>query len=233
MTPPPGDARSEAASGARAIVPLAIGVAAYGLAFGVLASQAGLSWAQTGLMGVLVFAGSSQIVAVERLAAGAGIAAAVIAGIALNLRLLLITASVREFFAGRPLWQRVLGAHLSADENWALTLSRRAQGHRVGYWFLVGGGLTLIVVWVSAGVLGVIFARGIPDPEAYAIDFAFTAAFIAIARSLWRGRSDVTPWLAAIGVVIVTTQLDWFDATWAIVLGGLAGALTAALKSDV
>ncbi len=187
------DARSEAVGGARAIVPLAIGVLAYRLAFGLLASQAGLSWAETGLMGVLVFAGSSQIVAVERLAAGAGVAVAFIAGFALNLRLLLITASIRGFFVQRPLWQRILGAHLSADENWALTLAERSHGKNVGYWFLVGSGLMLIVVWVTAGVLGVLFAAGTPDPEKYALDFAFTAALIAIARALWRGRSDLLP----------------------------------------
>jgi 4-azaleucine resistance transporter AzlC len=226
-------AQSEAMMGARAIVPLAVGVAAYGLTFGLLASQAGFTWAETGLMGVLVFAGSSQIVAVERLAAGAGIAAAFIAGVALNLRLLLITASIRGFFAGRPLWQRILGAHLSADENWALTLAERSQGKDVGYWFLVGAGLMIAITWVSAGVLGVLFAAGIPDPEKYALDFAFTAAFIAIARALWRGRSDLLPWATAIGVVIVTTRLRWFDASWSIVLGGISGALAAAVRRNV
>jgi 4-azaleucine resistance transporter AzlC len=226
-------ATSEAMMGARAIVPLAIGVAAYGLAFGLLASQAGFTWTETGLMGLLVFAGSSQIVAVERLAAGAGIAAAFIAGVALNLRLLLITASIRGFFAGRPLWQRILGAHLSADENWALTLAERSQGKDVGYWFLVGAGLTIAITWVSAGVLGVLFAAGIPNPEKYALDFAFTAAFIAIACALWRGRSDLLPWVTAIAVVIISTRLGWFDASWSIVLGGIFGALAAAVKRDV
>ncbi len=227
------ESKSEAMSGARAIVPLAIGVAAYGLAFGLLASQAEFSWAETGFMGVLVFAGSSQIVAVERLAAGAGIAAAFIAGVALNLRLLLITASIRGFFVGRPLWQRMLGAHMSTDENWALTLAERSRGKNVGYWFLVGSGLMLIVVWVTAGVLGVLFAAGIPDPEKYALDFAFTAAFIAIARALWRGRSDLLPWVTAIAVVFVSARLGWFDASWGIVLGGLSGAAVAGIKPRV
>ncbi len=227
------ESKSEAMSGARAIVPLAIGVAAYGLAFGLLASQAGFSWAETGFMGVLVFAGSSQIVAVERLAAGAGIAAAFIAGVALNLRLLLITASIRGFFVGRPLWQRMLGAHMSTDENWALTLAERSQGKNVGYWFLVGSGLMLIIVWVTAGVLGVLFAAGIPDPEKYALDFAFTAAFIAIARALWRGRSDLLSWISAIAVVFISARLGWFDASWGIVLGGLSGATVAGIRPHV
>lgn len=220
---------SEAMSGARAIIPLAIGVAVYGLAFGLLASRAGFTLSQTGLMGAFVFAGSSQIVAVERLAAGAGVAAAFVAGMVINLRLLLITASVRDLFVGRPLWQRMLGAHLSSDENWALTVARRTQGQKAGYWFLTGAGAMLLLTWVSSSILGVVFASHIPDPETYAIDFAFTAAFIAISRSLWRGRPDVAPWATSVGVVIVTTRLEVFDASWAIILGGLAGAVVGGL----
>jgi predicted branched-subunit amino acid permease len=109
-------------------------------------------------------------------------------------------------------------------------LAQRAQGRRVGFWFLVGAGATLMFAWVPASVLGVLFAAHIPDPQKYAIDFAFTAAFIAIARSLWRGRADAAPWIAAVGVVIVTTKLELFDASWAIVLGGLVGALVAGLR---
>lgn len=74
------------------IIPLTIGVAIYGAAFGLLAAQAGMSELQTGVMGTFVFAGSSQIVAVERLVAGAGAFTAAMAGLALNLRILLMTA---------------------------------------------------------------------------------------------------------------------------------------------
>jgi predicted branched-subunit amino acid permease len=92
--------RAEFLTGLRDIAPLAFGVAIYGLAFGLLAVQAGMNGLQTGIMGTLVFAGSSQIVMIERIVSGAGALAAVLAGIALNLRLLLITASLREELSG-------------------------------------------------------------------------------------------------------------------------------------
>lgn len=216
--------QSESFSGARDIIPLAIGVAIYGLAFGLLAAQAGMSEIQVGIMGTTVFAGSSQIVAVERLVAGAGATAAIVAGLALNLRLVLLTASVREIYAGRPWWQVVLGAHLTSDENWALMLSTRAKGQDVGYWYLVGGGAMLIGVWVIATTAGVSFASAIPEPRAFGMDFAFVAAFIAIARSLWRGMIDLAPWLVSIAVVMGFVSFEVADPSWAIVLGALAGA---------
>jgi 4-azaleucine resistance transporter AzlC len=219
----------ELRSGVIDISPLAIGVAIYGLAFGLLAAQASLSTLQVGVMGGIVFAGGSQIVAAERLVAGAGALAALIAGVALNLRLLLVTASIRDIYAGRPLWQILLGAHLASDENWALMLAERAKGREVGYWYLVGGGLCLLVVWCVATVAGVAFAAKIPEPKALGMDFAFTAAFIAIVRSLWKGRHQLLPWLASVAVVAACVLSKQVDPSWALVLGGVVGAGVAAV----
>ena len=213
--------------GAVEITPLGIGVAIYGLAFGLLAAQASLSSLQVGVMGSVVFAGGSQIVATERLVAGAGAVAALIAGIALNLRLLLVTASIRDVYAGRPLWQVLLGAHMATDENWALMLAERAKGRDVGYWYLVGGGLCLLVVWCLSTVTGVFFATSIPEPKALGMDFAFTAAFIAIVRSLWKGRQQMLPWVTSLLVVVAAVAFGKIDPSWALVLGGVAGAAVA------
>lgn len=219
-------------SGLRDIVPLAIGVFIYGLAFGVLAVQAGMNGLEVGIMGATVFAGATQIIAVERLAAGAGALAAIVAGLALNLRLVLVAASVRDIYAGRPWWQLAIGAHYTTDENWALMLSKRAAGHPVGYWYLVGGGIGLMLAWISSGTIAAIFATSIPDPKALGMDFAFTAAFIAIAQSLWRGKSDLLPWIVAILVVLLTNATQQMDPSWGIILGGIAGAATAGLRNS-
>jgi len=213
--------------GLRDILPFAAGVVIYGLAFGVLATQAAMGVTETGVMGSLIFAGASQIVAVERMVAGAGAAAAMIAGIALNLRFILITASIRDYFAGRPWWQVLLGAHLSGDENWAVTVAARNAGHDVDYWHLLGGGVGLFVAWIASTTAGVMFASAIPDPKALGIDFAFVAAYILIARNLWRGGMDIAPWATSIGIVALAMGTGVLDPSWALVLGGAMGAAVA------
>src|SRR5208337_749619 len=219
-------------AGARDIAPLALGVAVYGLAFGLLAAQAGFSPLEIGVIGVVVYAGSSQIIATQQLMAGAGLAASAFAGLALNLRILLMTASIRDVFAGRPLWQAALGAHLTADENWALLLSARARGRKAGYAYLAGGGLTQMAAWCASTVLGVVFAQAIPEPKALGMDFAFTAAFIAIARSLWRGHPDLLPWLVSIAVVFGGVKLAGAPPQRMLALGGLAGAAVAGARRN-
>jgi len=226
------DPRRDAWSGARDIVPLAVGVAIYGLAFGLLAVQAAFAPAQVGVMAAVVFAGGSQIVAAQQLLAGAGAVAALVAGLALNLRLLLVTASLRDVYAGRPWWQVALGAHLATDENWALLLAQRAKGREVGYWYLVGGGMCLLLVWCLATLAGAAFARAMPAPKSLGMDFAFTAAFIAIARSLWHGSRDLLPWLTAVAVVAAAIKLAGVAPSWALILGGVAGAAVAGVARD-
>ncbi len=219
-------------SGLREILPLAAGVVVYGLAFGVLAAQAMMGGLQTGAMGTFVFAGAAQIIAVERLVAGAGAFAALVAGIALNLRLILVTASIRDFFVGRPWWQLALGAHFSTDENWAMTVAARKAGRDVGYWHLIGGGAGLFAAWLLSTITGVLFAATIPDPRALGIDFAFTAAFILIARTLWQGQRDLAPWSVSVGMVALALWSGLLDPSWALILGGIMGAAVAGITGN-
>ncbi|PLX36595.1 MAG: AzlC family protein [Hyphomicrobiales bacterium] len=217
-------------SGFRDIIPLSFGVAIYGAAFGLLAAQQGMDAPTTGIMGGLVFAGASQIVAMERLGAGVGLTIAVIAGLALNLRVLLMTASLRSEFAGRPLWQILLGVHLTTDENWVLMHATRTAGRPAGYWFLLGGGVNLFVVWVASTAAGAAFASALPDLASLGMDFAFTAAFILLLTGLWRGRQDLSPWIISAvtaGGIALTLPVD---PSWGLIAGAIAGASFAAVR---
>lgn len=220
IMPKPGEFRR----GLRDITPLSLGVAVYGLAFGLLAASEGMTPLATGLMGALVFAGSAQIVAVERLAADAGAILAVVAGLALNLRILLMTASSRDELSGRPLWQIMLGVHLTSDENWVLMHATRNKGKAAGYWYLVGGGASLIMVWIISTALGAAFARSLPDLSESGMDFAFTAAFILLLTSLWKGRQSLPPWTVSAVIAASCAWLLPLDPSWGLIAGAVAGA---------
>jgi predicted branched-subunit amino acid permease len=108
--------------GAVAILPLAMGVAIYGFAFGLLAAQIGFPWWGVGLMSAAVHAGSSQIVAVEQFSNSSAILGAALAGAALNLRYIGIIASLSEVLAGMSIGLKLLTIHITGDENWALNV---------------------------------------------------------------------------------------------------------------
>lgn len=217
-------AHSEFRRGLTDVTPLSIGVAVYGVAFGLLAASQGMAALTTGIMGALVFAGSSQIVALERIASDTGALLAVVAGLALNLRILLMTASLHNELRGRPLWQVLLGIHLTSDENWVLMHAARNKGEPSGYWYLVGGGSSLIMIWIVSTMFGAAFAQSLPDLSESGLDFAFTAAFILLLTSLWQGSQSLPPWIVAAAIAAGCTWLLPLDPSWGLIAGATAGA---------
>ena len=63
--PPVSFTLAGAARGARAVLPIVPGAIAFGLVYGFLAGERGLSVLEIGLMSMLVFAGASQFLALE------------------------------------------------------------------------------------------------------------------------------------------------------------------------
>ncbi|MCT8159661.1 AzlC family ABC transporter permease [Pseudoruegeria sp. SHC-113] len=231
-TSTPPSPLQEALLGVRDMLPLAFAVATYGAAFGVLSAQGGLSLGQSGVFSALVFGGSAQMIALERLGAGAGALAAVMAGVALNLRMLLTTAAMREALSGQAAWKIALGAHLTTDASAALLQMSRAKGLRASYWYLTGGGLLLYVTWVAVTLAGYGLSGFIASPERLAVDFALAAGFVAMLPGLWRGSRDLRPWAGSAATVCALMLLTPLAASWALILGALAGAFIAGVQGD-
>ena len=208
--------------GAISIIPLAAGVAVYGFAFGLLAASVGFPWWGVSLMSISAHAGSSQIVAVEQFVGRSAVVGAALAGAALNLRYIGIVGSLSEVLSGLSLRMKLLAIHVTGDENWALTMAERAKNPEVGASFLIGSGLVLITVWTASTTLGAFAGSSLPNLEQFGLGFAFTAAFIAMARGLWCGRSNLIPWVASFAVTIGAVTLGAPKA-YAIVAGVICG----------
>lgn len=221
--PADADLSAQARVGALAALPLAAAVGVYGAVFGVLARGAGMAWGELAAMDALVFAGAAQFVAVGLWSEGAiPVLAIALATLAVNLRYLLITASLRDVLGGRwPL--RLLGAHLVTDENWALTMALPPARRNAA--FLLAGGAVIYAAWNAGGFAGYALGRGLPDPEAIGLDFAFTAAFMALALGMWRGgRIDAAPWAVTAASACIAAQA--LPANWHVVAGSAAGIAT-------
>jgi len=219
--------KSDFIRGAKANVPVAASAMAYGSVLGVLASQKGLSWVDMMLMNSAVFAGAAQFVMVDMWADHLPVFEMALAVLVINLRYLLIGASLEPLFAGRRLLHKICLMHLVADENWAVTMAELRRG-KATTWFLFGGGVFLFLAWSSGTLVGLLGGGFIVKPEEYALDFAFTAVFTALAVGLWRGKRDVLPWMMAGGAALLAYH--FLPGKWYIIVGGLAGAITAMLR---
>ena len=214
-------------AGARRSMPLAVSVFAYGLVFGMLARQAGLSALEALLMSGMVNAGSSQFVALGLWHTPVPIGTIVFMTLVVNLRHILMGATLRPWFAQLPAPVTYASLFFMGDENWALTVREFDAGERDAA-FLLGSGLPLFVAWTSSALVGALLATSLPDPALWGLDFAFAATFIALLVSMWKGRASLLPW--CVGALVALASARWLGGQWHIVLGGLAGSLTGAWR---
>jgi predicted branched-subunit amino acid permease len=208
--------------GALTMLPLAAGAAVYGFAFGLLAAQVGFPWWGVATMSALVHAGSSQIVAVEQFSESSAVLGAALAGAALNLRYIGIIATLSEILSELSLRMKLFSIHIAGDENWALLMAERTKNPEIGVGFLIGSGLVMLVTWTSSTTLGAVAGATLPNLEQFGLGFAFTAAFIAMARGLWRSSANLFPWIASFVVTICAVSLG-LPKAYAIVAGAIGG----------
>ncbi len=220
--------------GVRRCAPIAISVFAYGLVFGALAAQSGLSLAETGLMSAVVFSGTVQFVALGLWAVPLPVAAMLIATCLLSLRLVLMGATLRRALTGLSTGHAILVAWFVTDENWALTMSEAAKRDdealaRRGTLasFFIGASVLLYGTWLAAGIAGHVVGGVVGDPKQLGLDFAFPAMFLALSIGLGRRHPNVLVWLASASVAILIERR--LGGAWHIVLGAIAGVGVAAL----
>ena len=199
MSSPEGPSNSRAV-GARASIPLAAPVFAFGVSFGALAEAAGIQpLLADPAMSATTFAGSAQFAAASILTEGGGAAAALVAGILLSTCDMPIGISIAPALDG-PTWKRFLYAQLAVDESWAIA---HTGGGRFDKGLLIGAGLTLYLSWIVGTSGGVAAGGFLGDPARLGLDAAFPALFLVLVPSCLRERD--ARWAALGGAAVAVT----------------------------
>ncbi|OIO02122.1 MAG: hypothetical protein AUJ49_06790 [Desulfovibrionaceae bacterium CG1_02_65_16] len=222
---------SGAAAGFRACVPVALGVAVYGVLYGLLARQKGLTWVEAQSMSLLVFAGASQLIALDLWSPNLPVFSLIATTFIVNLRHVLMGAALSPQLLCLSAPRAFGSLFFMTDESWAVTLARLTEDRRRGALtdgaYLIGAGLAVYVFWNGSTALGHVLVRGLDDPARYGLDFAFTAVFTALLVGLRPRKADALPLAAAVVAALATARLC--PGKWYILAGALAGGLTAAL----
>jgi 4-azaleucine resistance transporter AzlC len=184
-------------------LPLATAIAAYGVSYGVLATQVHFNLPTTVAMSVFVFSGSAQLVAVAMLAGGAGVASIVLTVVLLNLRNLLYGAALTEGLAPAGKWKWLLAFGIS-DEPFVLSSAHfRVKGPDPLYFAIVCG--IFYLAWIVSAAVGALVGNRL-DPQQWGLDLAFPATFAALLVPGLKGKPVIGTALAAI---VLTLTLEW------------------------
>lgn len=190
----------EFAQGAIDMLPVAPGIAAWGLMTGVAMMKSGLSLVEALAMALFVFAGSSQLAAMPLIIAGAPMWVVLATGFCVNLRFVVFSIHLRPYVMHQPLWRRLASGYFTADLSYVMFTKRFPKSALIGEPER-GAGLALLEAqdaylagnccvnwssWVGASLVGIVLANFIP--QHWGLGFAGILALVGIACSLASSR---------------------------------------------
>ena len=210
-------------------LPLLIGLIPFALVTGVMSEAKGLSLLEALLMSAFVFAGVSQLLALELWADPAPVLVVTFATLVVNIRMAPMGAALAFWLNGLRGWRLWGSLGLLVDHAFALAVAdNRAGGRDAG--FLLGVGLSCWVVWVIVTGLGFVFGATVRLPPGHWLFFAGAASFCSLLVPLWRGaRHELLPWITAGLLALGATKLG-LPAPLPLLVGALAGAALGALR---
>ena len=154
--------------GARDMLTLAPGMAAWGLMTGVAMIKSGLSLVEVLLMCLLVFAGSSQLAALPLIIAGAPMWVVLATALCVNLRFMVFSVHLRSYMMHQPFWRRLVSGYFTTDPTYVQFTKRFAQpaddpvGRRAEEAYLAGNCAVGWPNWMVASLFGVALANATP-----------------------------------------------------------------------
>jgi 4-azaleucine resistance transporter AzlC len=198
-----GDVLSD---GLMASWPVCLGYIPIGIAFGVLAQKAGFTPFETGFMSLLVFAGSSQFIAVSMFSAGAGAVSIIATTFVVNLRHLLMSSSL-SLFLGRSGRKKLFAfAYGITDESFAVNLSKFKSGDwDIDRALIVN--YSANIMWILSTIAGAYGGQFI-RPHSFGMDYALIAMFICLLVFQLKGPVYIfTALVAGISAVLLSLCL--------------------------
>ena len=209
-------------TGFKKSIPVIIGYIPIGISYGILALNTDLSPYIIVGMSAFVFAGSSQLIAVNMLTAQAAIIPIIMTTFLVNLRHILMSASLSLHFKKTPSKLLPLIGFVITDESFAIGNTLIKERENKGLFFL-SMGLSAYLGWVLSSLIGVLIGRYILNFEIPVIDFVLPAMFIILLIMQIRDKMDVV--VSVLAAILSIVFFFIFPGNWNIIIATLSAAV--------
>ena len=215
-------ARVSLLSGVRAELPILLGVVPFGMIYGVLAVEGGLTAEQAQSMSVVVFAGSAQFVMAQLFGAQTPMLVIIATAVMLNLRHVLYSASIAPYLLHLPLRWRWGLAYLLTDEAYAVSITNYRKNGNLSdkHWYFLGAGASLWITWQISTAAGILLGAQIPAN--WPLDFAVALTFIALVVPSLEDRASVA---AAFSAGVTAVAAFHVPLRLGLIVAGLVGIM--------
>jgi predicted branched-subunit amino acid permease len=206
-----------------------VGVVPFGLVAGAspvtedLGAEAAIGFS------TIVFAGASQLAAIDVLGDGGSALVAALAAWTINLRMVLYSASLAPHLAHEALRTRIGVAYLLTDQAYAVSIneitSEQGQEPARRVPFYLGAALTLWGSWQLSTIAGTLIGSSVPDdvPLEFAVPLVFLVLLIPAVNS---GPAAVAAAVGGFGAVVAA---ELGAGSLSLTVGAVAGIVAGAV----
>lgn len=210
-------------TGMRDELPILFGVIPFGMIYGALALDAGLSAAEAQSMSWIIFAGSAQFISTQLFDVGAPGVVIIFTAAVVNIRHALYSASVAPYLLKlSPVWKFIL-AYLLTDEAYAVIINRYQRAHDpvcCSQFYFLGAGLCLWTSWQLSTLAGILL--GTVVPEGLSLEFSLALTFIALMIPLIKDKPSLASAASAGITALFTFNLPY---KLGLILAALVGVI--------
>ncbi|MQF93879.1 MAG: AzlC family ABC transporter permease [SAR202 cluster bacterium] len=200
---------SEFKNGCLQEIPLQLGVFPFGIAYGILGIEVGLTNIQTYLLSIIIFAGVSQIVFAQLFSTFTP--SFIIVGTIgiVNLRHILYGVSLSSYLKKLSLKWRIILSYLITDEAFAISYKRFSEEKKTKYmhFHLLGSGITLWTSWQISTLIGIFIGPSIPN--SLNLEYVIPLSFIAIVVVSINTKIKLIVFIMSALLCILLRDLSW------------------------
>lgn len=197
-------------------LPLTLGYFPVAMAFGLLAKNTGISFLDTSLFSILVYAGASQFMALDLILAGVSFSSIILAVFLLNLRHMVMSASLSlklENFNKRWLPLVALGI---TDESFSVLSFTKGK---LNLPFILALQISGYFSWLAGTMLGHLVGEILPQSLQASLGIGLYAMFIALLAPEIKKSKNILFLSIISGIVyIILNSSGIFTTGWDIIL---------------
>ena len=198
-------------------LPVVIGYLPIAIAFGLLAKNTGISFMDTGLFSIVVYAGASQFMALDLMQAGVSMGGIILATFLLNLRHMMMSASLSIRLDSVKKAYLPLIAFGITDETFSV-LSFKDGKLNLPYILTVN--ILSYLSWISGTLIGYFMGEILPKTVQSSLGIGLYAMFAALLFPQFKKERTILHFsilTAIIYIIIYSTKI--FTSGWDIILG--------------
>jgi 4-azaleucine resistance transporter AzlC len=204
-------------------ISIGIGYFPVAITFGLLAKTTGLTFGETLLMSLVVYAGAAQYISLSLLSLGTGAFEIVLTTLIVNIRHFLMSASLNEKSEDDPPIVKAAYAYGITDETFSVAAVKEGS---VSAGYMFGLNLIAYLSWVVFSGIGHAVGASLPQTLQESMSVALYAMFVGLlVPSMKKGVKVV--FLAVLAAIFNTifTFTNALSTGWAIVAATLLSAI--------